>query len=349
MQLCLGQHLKLVGNSPVLGEWDFRAAPAFTWSPEHVWQLELQLPVGEPVDWKIVQAVESNNEWCEWQSGENTIIDPSALKLSSGDVLEVGCSWDGPSRATIVETAGLAPAGNSAAQPELIKVTEEPVYGSDGTLDDSDASTAASTAIASVAHSVTTSPAPQAAIDEQDATKQQVKADKVAQKPRGFDLSMSEWGGMAPAAAPTPEPTSPSQSEPPTPTESEAAPTEKSDTSSPAEVPTAEKLLAVSPWDSLPSQDPAPAAAQTATLAAEAEAALSPPAGQDSKPAPEAEPAAAPAAAQDTTKEAATSKDLQTAEDALKELQASGTGAVSSTHEHAPFHAARTICYVLLR
>lgn len=153
--------MKLAGSDPVLAEWDFRAAPAFTWSPEHVWQLELQLPLGTPVDWKIVQAVEGNDDWCEWQSGENTIVDPSALQLSSGDILEVGCTWEGTSRATIVETASSAAARNGAAQPEMIEVTEEPVYGSDGVLSDSDSST---DAIASIAHAVSTRPVPEATI-----------------------------------------------------------------------------------------------------------------------------------------------------------------------------------------
>eukprot|EP00892_Ulva_mutabilis_P005087 jgi/Ulvmu1/2950/UM149_0033.1 len=149
-ELCLGQHLKLVGSAPALGNWDFRAAPAFTWTPDHVWQLELQLPIDTPVDWKVVQAVEGSDDWCQWQSGENTIVDPRLLGLKEDDTLEVGCTWDGESRASIVSTpvaeseatmaavAALAEVASGVTDAQrMITIKEEAVYSSDSDgLDD---------------------------------------------------------------------------------------------------------------------------------------------------------------------------------------------------------------------
>jgi Starch binding domain len=177
-QLFLGQFLKLVGSAPGLGEWDFRAAPAFEWTEDHVWQLELELPVDTPVDWKVVQAVEGNDEWCEWQAGENTIIDPAALALKPGDVLQVGCSWDGPSRATIVVES----AANTAATAADIASQE-------------DAGDRSASAIASVAHSVSQGTAPAAAVEVTD----NARPHKAR---RGF--SLFNWA--MPGAVPTPIP-----------------------------------------------------------------------------------------------------------------------------------------------
>jgi Starch binding domain len=83
LQLQVGQRFKLVGNLETLGGWSHWDAPAFTWSEEHVWQLSLELPAGDPVEFKIVQAAEDTGDkyWCVWQEGENTILDPVAMGL----------------------------------------------------------------------------------------------------------------------------------------------------------------------------------------------------------------------------------------------------------------------------
>jgi Starch binding domain len=83
LQLQMGQRFKLVGNLETLGSWSHWDAPAFTWSEEHVWQLSLELPAGDPVEFKIVQAAEDTGDkyWCVWQEGENTILDPVAMGL----------------------------------------------------------------------------------------------------------------------------------------------------------------------------------------------------------------------------------------------------------------------------
>lgn len=354
VQLCLGQHLKLVGSSPVLGEWDFCAAPAFTWSPDHMWQLQVQLPLDAPVDWKIVQAVEGNNEWCEWQSGENTIVDPSALGLSSGDVLQVGCSWEGPVRATIIEPASPSSGASTTTQPELIRVTEEPVYGSDEFLDEG----AVSETISAVTPAVPSPSAPQAAVEmesTQDATGQAGQGEEPAEKSRGFGLSVFGWGGKgdkateAAAVVPTSEPTAPPQSEPtsakpgvapeasaapaaaapegPGPAESSDSPTQS------AEWPAAAKPLAASLWDSVPAQQqvaPRPAAAQGEAAPAPAaapDAVPAPAAAQEPNAAAETELSPAPATAEEPAEDTAAGADPKIAEDTLKALQASGSGA----------------------
>ncbi len=39
-----GQHLRVVGDGPALGEWDLAAAPAMAWSEGDVWVAELRVP-----------------------------------------------------------------------------------------------------------------------------------------------------------------------------------------------------------------------------------------------------------------------------------------------------------------
>jgi hypothetical protein len=104
LQLTVGQTLKLVGNDPSLGSWRHQDAPSFTWTEDDIWQIAVELPASQPTEFKIVQAAEAHGDlnWCVWQDGENTILDPVALGLQPGQQIEVGCDWDGESRARMV-------------------------------------------------------------------------------------------------------------------------------------------------------------------------------------------------------------------------------------------------------
>jgi hypothetical protein len=122
----VGQTFKLVGNAAALGAWNHRAAPSFTWSDDHIWQLSVKLPTEELAEFKIVQAPEDDGdgEWCIWQEGENTIVDPVALGLQADGAIEVGCTWAGEARAHVIDAPCL---GESAAEMEADKEQAGPL------------------------------------------------------------------------------------------------------------------------------------------------------------------------------------------------------------------------------
>ena len=132
MQLRIGETLKLVGNAPALGAWCHHDAPSFTWSPDDIWQISVTLPLDELTEFKIVAAAEAHGDtsWCNWQEGENTILDPAQLGLQSGAQLEVGCDWQGESRAQVM--AGAA-AASAAAQLPLLEALQAAGWSADPT------------------------------------------------------------------------------------------------------------------------------------------------------------------------------------------------------------------------
>lgn len=106
----------MVGNVAALGEWNHLAAVPLTWGPDHVWAASVQLPVGELVEFKVVQANHALPDQCMWQGGENTIIDAPEMALCARDVLEIGLEWKGDARARIAPPATDADAAASRAE-----------------------------------------------------------------------------------------------------------------------------------------------------------------------------------------------------------------------------------------
>jgi hypothetical protein len=52
-QVKFGEVHKVVGNLPALGKWSLDEAPTMEWSDGHVWTLALDVPVGQPVEFKV--------------------------------------------------------------------------------------------------------------------------------------------------------------------------------------------------------------------------------------------------------------------------------------------------------
>ena len=53
MQANFGESLKVVGSSEALGNWDVSRSPSMTWTDGDVWRLELALPPGEQIHFKV--------------------------------------------------------------------------------------------------------------------------------------------------------------------------------------------------------------------------------------------------------------------------------------------------------
>ncbi len=53
MQANFGESLKVVGSNEALGNWDVSRSPSMTWTDGDVWRLELALPPGEQIHFKV--------------------------------------------------------------------------------------------------------------------------------------------------------------------------------------------------------------------------------------------------------------------------------------------------------
>ena len=52
-QVAFGEKHKLVGGHPALGDWDVSNAPEMQWSQGDVWAIDVQLPEGAEVEFKV--------------------------------------------------------------------------------------------------------------------------------------------------------------------------------------------------------------------------------------------------------------------------------------------------------
>lgn len=48
-----GESLRLVGSDSVLGSWDVAQGPALQWSDGDVWTLDLEVPAGQQLSFKV--------------------------------------------------------------------------------------------------------------------------------------------------------------------------------------------------------------------------------------------------------------------------------------------------------
>ena len=53
MQVSFGESHKVVGGHPSLGDWDVSNAPQMQWNDGNVWTLEVQLPAGSDIEFKV--------------------------------------------------------------------------------------------------------------------------------------------------------------------------------------------------------------------------------------------------------------------------------------------------------
>ncbi|XVF55112.1 hypothetical protein PTKIN_Ptkin06aG0010000 [Pterospermum kingtungense] len=70
---CLfGDHIFVVGDHPMFGLWDPENAVPLTWSEGHVWSLELDIPVGVPIQFKFILKTRTGN--LVWQPGPDRVF-----------------------------------------------------------------------------------------------------------------------------------------------------------------------------------------------------------------------------------------------------------------------------------
>ncbi|KAL5550315.1 hypothetical protein UlMin_000491 [Ulmus minor] len=70
---CLfGEHFFLVGNDPLLGLWSPENAIPLNWSDGHVWSVELDIPVGKPINFKFI--LKRSTGEILWQPGPNRVL-----------------------------------------------------------------------------------------------------------------------------------------------------------------------------------------------------------------------------------------------------------------------------------
>jgi hypothetical protein len=58
-KVAFGEHLRVVGSLPQLGDWDPAAAPALKWGDGHEWTATLELPHDARAEFKVSRA-------CSW-------------------------------------------------------------------------------------------------------------------------------------------------------------------------------------------------------------------------------------------------------------------------------------------
>lgn len=53
VQVSFGESHKVVGGHPSLGDWDVTNAPQMQWNDGNIWTLEVQLPEGSDIEFKV--------------------------------------------------------------------------------------------------------------------------------------------------------------------------------------------------------------------------------------------------------------------------------------------------------
>ncbi|PIA32169.1 hypothetical protein AQUCO_04500042v1 [Aquilegia coerulea] len=67
-----GDQFLLVGNDPTIGLWDPASAVALNWSDEHIWTVELDLPIGRSIHFKFI--LKNAREELFWQPGADRVL-----------------------------------------------------------------------------------------------------------------------------------------------------------------------------------------------------------------------------------------------------------------------------------
>mmetsp|Transcript_8240 Transcript_8240/g.16524 ORF Transcript_8240/g.16524 Transcript_8240/m.16524 type:complete len:400 (+) Transcript_8240:70-1269(+) len=86
-----GEHLRLVGSCPELGEWDVNSAPQFRWTAGDLWQLDVDFAPGlEPTEFKLVHVLWTGE--CIWEYTNNRTLDFSGMDaMKDGRVMLKWC------------------------------------------------------------------------------------------------------------------------------------------------------------------------------------------------------------------------------------------------------------------
>ncbi|KAF5195114.1 Phosphoglucan, water dikinase protein [Thalictrum thalictroides] len=67
-----GDQFLLVGDDPSIGQWNPASAIPLNWSDEHIWTVELDLPVGQSIHFKFI--LKNAKEELFWQPGADRVL-----------------------------------------------------------------------------------------------------------------------------------------------------------------------------------------------------------------------------------------------------------------------------------
>jgi hypothetical protein len=99
-QVAFGEELALVGSTAALGTWDPKSAPVMTWNPGHVWTLQIPLPAGQEIEYKIIKRSHAD---VAWETCPNRTWIVAAAEGASGPLseMEVKNHWKDPERTEV--------------------------------------------------------------------------------------------------------------------------------------------------------------------------------------------------------------------------------------------------------
>ncbi len=63
MQVDFGEVIRAVGNDKPLGSWDLSKAVTLKWNDGDIWSCEVQIPVGQPIRFKLVKVSGAASDW----------------------------------------------------------------------------------------------------------------------------------------------------------------------------------------------------------------------------------------------------------------------------------------------
>lgn len=113
VQVSYGEHIRLVGSASQLGGWEVDQAPEMQWSEGNVWNVTVDLPVGQDIHFKYVHFIPEQAPVWEYTSDRT-------LTVGGGDNITVASEWNVETSATAV--TGIEP----VVEPEQTKEDLEP-------------------------------------------------------------------------------------------------------------------------------------------------------------------------------------------------------------------------------
>ncbi|CAA2958704.1 Phosphoglucan, water dikinase [Olea europaea subsp. europaea] len=113
-ECAFGQHFLIVGEDPVFGLWDPSDAIPLNWSDGHVWSVQLDLPIGKVIKYKLI--LKGVSEEILWQPGPDRVLQTWETEKT----ITVSEDWYNPELQMIME------------QEELVThMSEEPMIDSE--------------------------------------------------------------------------------------------------------------------------------------------------------------------------------------------------------------------------
>lgn len=96
-ECAFGQQFLIVGDNPVLGEWNPSGGVPLSWSEGHVWTADVYVPMGKAIKYKFI--LMDATEAIAWQPGPDRMIKP----WDTEKTITIFEDWSNPELQNIVE------------------------------------------------------------------------------------------------------------------------------------------------------------------------------------------------------------------------------------------------------